>query len=150
MLGDIEEPTAPFGLLDVRGDGSGIGEARLGVETELSARIREQARLLGVSAASLCHLAWAQVLARLTGQEEVVFGTVLFGRMQGGEGVERALGCSSIPCRSGSRSGGRRFETGLRQTHERLGQLCVTSMPRWRWRSAAAGCRPPRRCSRRC
>jgi len=58
----------------------------------VSRRIRERARAAGVSAASLCHLAWGQVLSRLTGQEEVVFGTVLFGRLQGGTGVERGLG----------------------------------------------------------
>ncbi|HEX8317859.1 amino acid adenylation domain-containing protein, partial [Longimicrobium sp.] len=75
MLGDVEEPTAPYGMLDVWGDGQGLGEARLPVAADLGARLRLRARALGVSAASLCHLAWAQVLARLSGREDVVFGT---------------------------------------------------------------------------
>ena len=51
MLADIDAPTAPFGLLDVQGDGSGIAEARQALPPELSQAIRRQAHRLGVSAA---------------------------------------------------------------------------------------------------
>jgi aryl carrier-like protein len=76
LLGDVDEPTTPFGLADVQGDGSGIGEARVELGGDLARRMRVNARSLGVSAASLCHLAWAQVLGRVSGREDVVFGTV--------------------------------------------------------------------------
>src|SRR5262249_55163528 len=82
----------PFGLLDVRGDGTGIEEAYLALEGDLARGMRANARRLGVSTASLCHLAWAQVLARVSGREDVVFGTGLFGRMQGGAGSDRVMG----------------------------------------------------------
>jgi hypothetical protein len=60
MLGDVDEPTAPFGLSNVHGDGSAIREARRDVDEGLARRLRERARVLGVSAASVCHLAWAR------------------------------------------------------------------------------------------
>ncbi|HEU4557670.1 MAG TPA: amino acid adenylation domain-containing protein, partial [Longimicrobium sp.] len=123
MLKDVEEPTAPYGLLDVWGDGRGIGEARLPVAGELSARLRRRARALGVSAASLCHLAWAQVLARLSGRADVVFGTLLFGRMQGGEGADRVMGpfINTLPVRIGVGEEG--AEAAVRRTHALLADL---------------------------
>src|SRR5262245_5172863 len=87
MLGDVEEPTAPFGLLEAREDGSEVGEARVELDATLAWRMRERARSLGVSTASLCHLAWGLALGRVSGRDDVVFGTVLFGRMGGGKGI---------------------------------------------------------------
>src|SRR5215210_3449745 len=123
MLGDVEEPTAPYGLLDVWGEGLGIREARLPVAHDLGARLRHRARALGVSAASLCHLAWAQVLARLSGRQDVVFGTLLFGRMQGGEGADRVMGpfINTLPVRIGVGEEG--AEAVVRRTHALLADL---------------------------
>ncbi|WP_031286052.1 non-ribosomal peptide synthetase, partial [Pseudomonas chlororaphis] len=123
MLGDIDEPTLAFGLGDVNRDGSGVEEARLPLDAALARRLREQARQLGVSAASLVHLAWAQVLGQVSGREDVVFGTVLLGRMQGGEGADRALGMfiNTLPLRVSLGAVGVR--DALRATHGRLSQL---------------------------
>ncbi|HST61184.1 MAG TPA: amino acid adenylation domain-containing protein, partial [Longimicrobium sp.] len=123
MLGDVEEPTAPYGLLDVWGEGHGIGEARLLVAGDLGARLRRRARALGVTAASLCHLAWAQVLARVSGRSDVVFGTLLFGRMQGGEGADRVMGplINTLPVRIGVGEEG--VEAAVRRTHALLADL---------------------------
>ncbi|MBF3487322.1 hypothetical protein RZS39_32725, partial [Burkholderia pseudomallei] len=66
-LGDIDEPTAPFGLLSVQGDGREIAEAARTLKPELSGALRGHARRLGVSAASMMHVAWGLVLSRTTG-----------------------------------------------------------------------------------
>ncbi|CAN2534219.1 Gramicidin+S+synthase+2 [Methylocapsa aurea] len=123
MLGDVSEPTAPFGLLDAQGDGSGVGEARLALDASLARRLREQARALGVGPASLCHQAFAQLLARASSRDDVVFGTVLFGRMHGGEGADRALGIfiNTLPLRI--RLGAEGVAEAVRSTHERLVEL---------------------------
>lgn len=123
LLGDVEEPTAPFGLLNVQRDGTGIHEAYKKVDGSLARRLRKQARRLGVSAASVCHLAWAQVLARTSGREDVVFGTVLFGRMQGGAGSERAMGLfiNTLPVRIHVATEG--AEGAVRRVHAQLADL---------------------------
>ncbi|AMO95406.1 D-alanine--poly(phosphoribitol) ligase, subunit 1 [Collimonas fungivorans] len=120
MLADVDEPTAPFGLLDVQGDGTQVAQARLVLPSELAARLRRQAKIRGLSAASLFHLAWAQVLARCTGRDDVVFGTVLFGRMQGGAGADRAMGMfiNTLPLRV--KLGELGVGEGLQQVHAAL------------------------------
>jgi hypothetical protein len=123
LLGDVDEPTVPFGLLDVQGDGTGIAEAHLDLDSSLVSRLRLQARRLGISAATLCHLAWALVLSKVSGREDVVFGTVLFGRMQGGEGADRVMGLfiNTLPVRIAIAENG--VETAARQTHVLLADL---------------------------
>ncbi|WXK34527.1 non-ribosomal peptide synthase/polyketide synthase (plasmid) [Mycetohabitans rhizoxinica] len=122
QLADIEEPTLPFGLSQVHRDGTQVSEAHRMLPQALNDQLRAHAKRLGVSLASLCHLAWAQVLARASGQQKVVFGTVLFGRMQAGSGADSAMGLfiNTLPLRvdlSGS------VESAVRATHARLAAL---------------------------
>ena len=123
MLEDIDEPTAPFGILDVRGDGTGVEESRILLSPALAQQLRLAARRLQVSTASLCHLAWAQVLAKISGRNDVVFGTVLFGRMHGGEGADRILGLfiNTLPIRI--QIGAQAVEASVRHVHQLLAEL---------------------------
>ncbi|WP_166220679.1 non-ribosomal peptide synthetase [Pseudomonas atagonensis] len=123
MLADIHEPTVAFGVHDAHGDGSEIVDSHAAVDADLGLRLRAQSRRLGISVASLVHQAWAQVLARVCGQQEVVFGTVLLGRMQGGEGADRALGMfiNTLPLRVSVGEGS--VQDGVLATHARLAQL---------------------------
>ena len=125
MLGEITEPTLPFGLVDVNQDGANIVEPRVMLSQELNDRLRTQARRLGVSLASLCHLAWGQVLARSSGNERVVFGTVLFGRMLAGEAGDQAVGMfiNTLPLRLDIDD--TETEAAVRQVQIRLGELLM-------------------------
>ncbi|WP_143354426.1 condensation domain-containing protein, partial [Erwinia amylovora] len=123
MLGDIDTPTLPFGLSDVHADGQGVREAHLALPDALSRGLREQARQLGVSLASLCHLAWGQVLAHTSGNQQVVFGTVLLGRLQAGPEADRILGLfvNTLPLRLDIDQRGTR--EAVQETHAALSRL---------------------------
>src|SRR4029077_13847604 len=90
---------------------------------QLAQRLRARAPALRVSAASLFHLAYGQVLSRSAGRAQVVFGTVLFGRMHGGAGADRALGMfiNTLPvCVEIDESG---VEASVRAVQARLADL---------------------------
>ncbi|MDE9552069.1 amino acid adenylation domain-containing protein [Xenorhabdus bovienii] len=101
QLADIDAPTAPFGMLTIPGDSESIAEARLPLTPGLAGAVRTQARRLGVSPSVLFHVAWAQVLAQTSGRDDVVFGSVLLGRLQGSAGADRVLGMfiNTLPVR---------------------------------------------------
>lgn len=123
MLGDVKEATAPFGLLHVLGDGSEIVEATLKLEEGLMGRIRERARKLRVSAAILFHLGWACVVARTSGRDEAVFGTVLLGQLRRGMSEKRVMGVfiNTLPVRIGV--GEEAVEEAVRKTQKVLAEL---------------------------
>ncbi|MEJ2418408.1 MAG: amino acid adenylation domain-containing protein, partial [Exilibacterium sp.] len=101
QLQDICQPTAPFNLLNVYGDGRSIQEFRKTLANELSGELRLIARELKVSAAILFHSAWALVLSTCSNRDDVVFGTVMSGRMRGKHRGKRMLGLfiNTLPVR---------------------------------------------------
>ena len=101
MLGGVDGLTAPFGLMDAHGDGAELGELRSMLGNALSQRIRTCVRGLGVSVATLFHVAYGLMLAKCAVRDDVVFGSVLSGRMGGVAGVDKMVGMliNTLPVR---------------------------------------------------
>lgn len=121
MLSDVDEPTAPFGLVNLQGDGGKLPEARREVDSLLAQRVREQARSLGVGVSSLIHLAWALVLGRMVGRKDVVFGTVMSGRAQSATNSAMGIYINTLPVRI--RLSGKSTVQALQETHDLLMQM---------------------------
>ena len=123
MLGEVEEPTAPFGLLDVQGDGTGIEEARIEVEEGLA---RADA---GASAAagSECGECVSSGVGAGVGESVRTEGCGVWDGIvrtdAGRRGTERGWGCSSTRCRYGYGVGGEGVEASVRRTHGQLAEL---------------------------
>ena len=100
-LRDVNETTAPFGLLDIHGDAGRIDSAKRYLPSEFSQRIRGVARKVGVSPATLFHCAWALVVALTSNRDDVTFGTVLLGRTRAAAEARRSVGLyiNTLPLR---------------------------------------------------
>ncbi|WP_313645936.1 non-ribosomal peptide synthetase [Pseudomonas sp.] len=123
MLGDIDEATLAYGIQDLQGEGASHCEHTIDLPPALCQALRAHARSLGVSVASLFHLAWGRVLGGLTGRDQVVFGTVLMGRLLGAEATDRALGIfiNTLPLRVDLAACD--LNAAIRATHQRLSAL---------------------------
>lgn len=100
QLGDLREP---FQLALPRPDAaeSGRGEHLLRLGGELSARIRTFARGHGLTLNTLLQGAWALLLARNSGRDDVCFGVAVSGRPAAVPGIETMVGLfiNTLPLR---------------------------------------------------
>ncbi|WP_229531474.1 non-ribosomal peptide synthetase [Planctobacterium marinum] len=101
QLADIEETTAPFGLMDVHGNGNNLDIVQFDLPDSLTRSIHAISSKLSVSPAAFFHLAWAAVVASACNKKSVVFGTVMSGRLQGTESMDNVLGVfiNTLPIR---------------------------------------------------
>ncbi|OZY86397.1 hypothetical protein CBP51_05050 [Cellvibrio mixtus] len=101
MLGDIDEPIVPFGLTDLLGDGRRINRHNLDIDVTLAQAIRRASQQLRISPAAIFHAAWAMVISMCSRCDDVVFGTVFSGRLQGTAGIEHMMGVfiNTLPIR---------------------------------------------------
>ena len=118
-LGDVDEPTVPFGIYDTHINSARINEFDYRFDEAFCRRLRELCSRLEISPSSVFHLAWGLVIGRCSGRDDVMFGTVLSGRLQGTQGAARGVGLflNTLPIRV-SLSGD--VADALRQTHSEL------------------------------
>ncbi|TLS44252.1 amino acid adenylation domain-containing protein [Streptomyces montanus] len=78
-----------------------LSEARTELSAETGAALTARARGLGVTVNTLVQTAWAILLGRLTGRNDVVFGTTVSGRPAELPGVESMVGLfiNTVPLR---------------------------------------------------
>ncbi|OXB19031.1 hypothetical protein B0A80_20170, partial [Flavobacterium tructae] len=92
LMGSIEEPTYPFNLSNVLGDGKSIEESIVVLSKDLSIRLRNVCAHLSISPAVLFHAAFGLVVARCSNKGYALFGSLFSGRLQGSLGAADSLG----------------------------------------------------------
>ncbi|WP_086784436.1 non-ribosomal peptide synthetase [Streptomyces caniscabiei] len=99
-LAGLDEPTR---LVGAPGDGAPVRPEHVRVELSerTTARLAERARELGVTLGTVVQGAWGLLLGRLTGRDDVVFGTTVSGRDGEVDGIASMVGLfiNTLPTR---------------------------------------------------
>ncbi len=99
-LAGLEEPTR---LVATAPDGSAPrpGQVRVELSERLTAALSARAREHGVTLGTVVQSAWGLLLGRLTGSQDVVFGTTVSGRDAAVRGIESMVGLfiNTLPTR---------------------------------------------------
>ncbi|MEU4091796.1 non-ribosomal peptide synthase/polyketide synthase [Streptomyces sp. NPDC026673] len=99
-LAGLEGPTR---LVEAPADGGPVEPAQIRVELSerVTARLAARARELGVTLGTVVQGAWGLLLGRLTGQQDVVFGTTVSGRDVAVDGIASMVGLfiNTLPTR---------------------------------------------------
>ncbi|MFJ4983661.1 non-ribosomal peptide synthase/polyketide synthase [Streptomyces sp. NPDC088732] len=99
-LAGLDGPTR---LVDVPADGGPVEPAQIRAELSerVTARLAARARELGVTLGTVVQGAWGLLLGRLTGQQDVVFGTTVSGRDVAVDGIASMVGLfiNTLPTR---------------------------------------------------
>ncbi|WDD90770.1 amino acid adenylation domain-containing protein (plasmid) [Burkholderia sp. FERM BP-3421] len=101
-LGDVRAAT-PLPLADAArpGDASGHGTLERLLDPSASDALQQLARACEVTPSTVIQAAWALLLGRASGRDDVVFGTTVSGRPAGLRGVEQMVGLfvNALPTR---------------------------------------------------
>lgn len=125
-LSGLSEPTrlAPDTPLASGSPSREVAQARAELSEEDTRALTARARELQVTLGTVVQTAWAVVVSRLTGRDDVVFGTTVAGRPPEVPGVESMVGLliNTVPSRHRLRPD-QPLRTVLRRAQERYVQL---------------------------
>lgn len=123
LLSDYEEPAFLFGEQSDTVARNRNCSTALSISNERLASLRLQARQQHVPLSTLVHLAWGLVLSGCSGRDDVVFGTVMSGRVLGQPCAEKAMGLfiNTLPVRL--QADERSVSDSVRGLYQQLTQL---------------------------
>lgn len=101
QLAGYDQPVRLFDVQQDEADRHHTREAQRVIDPVLTAQLRDLARQQRVTMAAVVHLAWGLVLGACSGRHDLVFGTVLSGRIQAEAGADQVPGLfiNTLPVR---------------------------------------------------